>query len=124
MKRYILVGMLTALMVSMPIFSCNDTDSMTRMESVPSRGILSSSIDYARNHAVCLFVIGALSSYIYIHSVLESMKPDPYEGPLRQAHALLYEREKEIEELKKAITFLTPLYKILAPKLKGLTLLS
>jgi hypothetical protein len=86
-------------------------DNLTRLNSVPSQGLSTRITSYIHEHAVCMILLGAALGYIYVKSVLDAMKPNPYEGPLKEAH-------QRIAELENALLKLTPIYRVLAPALK------
>lgn len=99
-------------MLNILIVRCEDVDdNLTRINSIPSQGLSTRITEYVREHAVCMVLLGAAIGYIYIKSVLDGMKPNPYEGPLKEAH-------EKIAELEKALLTLSPVYRILAPALK------
>lgn len=102
----------SALMLNMLAVRCDETeDNLTRLNSVPSQGLTTRVTAYVREHAVCVVLLGAALGYIYVKSKIDAMKPNPYEGPLREAH-------EKIAELEKALLTLSPVYRILAPALK------
>ena len=99
-------------MFTMVSVRCEDTeDNLTRLNSVPSQGLTTRITTYVREHAICVVLLGAALGYIYIKSKLDALKPNPYEGPLREAKI-------RIDELEKALLTLSPVYRILAPALK------
>lgn len=90
------------------------SDSMTCLDTIPTRGVVSHVTEYAREHMWCMLAVGACIGYIYVNSLLESMKPNPYEGPLREAH-------EHIAELEAAIMKYEQVYRVLKPVLKYAT---
>ncbi len=97
-----------ALFVNASVFCHQDDDTMTRMTEMPSRGLFASTLKHAREHVWCMAALTAAFGYIYVKSVLDAMKPDPYEGPLREAHARIAELEKAIMQYEQIYRFLEP----------------
>lgn len=92
----------------------HENDTMTRIDNVPSQGVLGHIKDYASEHMWCMAIITGLCGYIYIQSMLDAMRPNPYEGPLAEAHA-------QIAELEAAIQKYEQVYRLLKPVLKYTT---
>lgn len=107
--RFLSIVML-ALFMHTSVSCHQDDDSMTRMSEVPTRDIIASTLKHAREHVWCMAALTAALGYIYVKSVLDAMKPDPYEGPLREAHA-------KIAELEQALMQYEQIYRLLKPVL-------
>ncbi|MGE0010595.1 MAG: hypothetical protein AB7F19_01370 [Candidatus Babeliales bacterium] len=110
--KFVKLIVCSALMLNMLAVRCEYTEeNLTRLNAVPSRGLTTRIKAYVREHAVCLFALGAALSYIAINSYLDAMRPNPYEGPLKEAHA-------KIAELEKALIQFDQLYRVLGPVLR------
>jgi hypothetical protein len=86
-------------------------DSMTYMDTMPTRGVISHVTQYVRDHMWCMLAVSACLGYIYVNAFLESIRPNPYEGPLKEAH-------ERIAELEAAMMKYEQVYRVLKPVLK------
>ncbi len=97
-----------ALCVHASVSCHQDDDTMTRMTEIPTYSFFGSTLRHAREHVWCMAALTAALGYIYAKSVLDAIKPDPYEGPLREAHAKIAELEKALLQYQQIYRFLEP----------------
>ncbi len=98
--------------VSAYSYAADDAPGITHLHKVPSMGLSARVSVCMREHAWCLFALGLTIGYFGARLYVESIKPNPYEGPLKEAH-------ERIAELEAALVKFDQIYRVLGPVLRS-----
>lgn len=105
--------MCLAFFIATSSLCCSEAaeDDLTRLSQGPSIGLSARISNYVHEHAWCMAALSAALSYIAVKAFLDGLRPDPYEGPLREAH-------ERIAELEAALVKFDQIYRVLGPVFK------